>query len=411
MLLNNLDMAIAFTVVMLAVSLLVTILVQAISAVLALRGANLRWGLEELLRTVDPEFAKHEEQVKQIVTEVLQHPLISDSAISSQKWLDRVPLVSRYTSRLKLAKAVRIQELIGIFEMLGDPQPVASGAAATPKQRLAAIAAAGRAKLESPLVFAKNDLRSWFDTTMDRASQRFILHTRVWTVLFSIAIAFALHLDTFRLFSTFASNADVRAQVAGASDALQKIADRSLEPGAAGPSAGGPSPPARTPGARAVDLPALYRDAVARTPGIKADTVPGLFPDRPSAVEWLRTTYASQGRSAPEIETAIAGFNAAVDAGLPSDLDRLSDQALTVRGIMKTTGFQLVPDPYHSWDFSPWWPRSIRTVRPANLHFWGILFSAGFLGLGAPFWYNALKSLSALKPIVANKAEKDRGGR
>src|SRR5262245_38199277 len=148
MVLNNLDMAIAFAVVMLAVSLLVMILVQAIASVLALRGANLRWGIEELLRTVDPEFAKHQEQVKQIATEVLQHPLISDSALSTQEWLDRVPLVSRYTSRLKLAKAVRIQELIGILEILADPQPAAPGATATPKQRLTAIVAAARAKLD-----------------------------------------------------------------------------------------------------------------------------------------------------------------------------------------------------------------------------------------------------------------------
>jgi hypothetical protein len=42
-------------------------------------------------------------------------------------------------------------------------------------------------------------------------------------------------------------------------------------------------------------------------------------------------------------------------------------------------------------------------MHPTNLHFWGILFSAGLLSLGAPFWYNALKSLSALKPVVANK--------
>jgi hypothetical protein len=52
--------------------------------------------------------------------------------------------------------------------------------------------------------------------------------------------------------------------------------------------------------------------------------------------------------------------------------------------------------------------RNIVFVRPSNLHFWGILFSAGLLSLGAPFWYNALKTLSALKPTVANKEDQER---
>ena len=107
-----------------------------------------------------------------------------------------------------------------------------------------------------------------------------------------------------------------------------------------------------------------------------------------------------------------------------SELRRLSDEALTMRGLLTGTGFQLVPDPYHSWDVSPWWPtpvwaglsfatarnliRNVFSVRPANLHFWGILFSAGLLSLGAPFWYNALKTLSALKPTVANKEDQER---
>jgi len=52
--------------------------------------------------------------------------------------------------------------------------------------------------------------------------------------------------------------------------------------------------------------------------------------------------------------------------------------------------------------------RAALLTRPANLHFWGILFSAGLLSLGAPFWYNALKGLSALKPIVADREQQER---
>ena len=438
--LNHLDMAIAFVVVMLAVSLLVTIAVQAVSAVLALRGANLQWGIERLLLTADPDL---KDDAARVAETVLRHPLISDSSISSQAWLEKIPLVRQYTIRLTRAKAIRVQELVGLLDVLSDPAalPTAARAAAP---RLATIVATARGRLDpqvqsvinqasavmaqlqsAPAVapagpglaaapatlqidglldlvpatpainLARNDIRGWFDTVMDRVSQRFVLHARIWTVAFSIVIAFALHLDSFRLLSTFASNPDVRAQVAGASEALQRAADRTLQAAAA-------QPP------HSADLLAVYRNAVLAAPGIMADSVPGLFTDRPSAIGWLRGALAAQGQPPAEIDAAVMTFDAAVDAGLGTDLDRLADQALTVSGIMKATGFQLVPDPYHSWDISPWWPAPPFSGRPANLHFWGILFSAGLLSLGAPFWYNALKSLSALKPVVATRAEQER---
>ncbi len=33
---------------------------------------------------------------------------------------------------------------------------------------------------------------------------------------------------------------------------------------------------------------------------------------------------------------------------------------------------------------------------------------AAFLSLGAPFWFKALKTMSALRPILAEKEEKER---
>ncbi len=35
--------------------------------------------------------------------------------------------------------------------------------------------------------------------------------------------------------------------------------------------------------------------------------------------------------------------------------------------------------------------------------FWGIFATAIFLSLGAPFWFNLLKNLSNLRPILASK--------
>ena len=38
---------------------------------------------------------------------------------------------------------------------------------------------------------------------------------------------------------------------------------------------------------------------------------------------------------------------------------------------------------------------------------WPQRFSAALLSLGAPFWFNMLKTFSNLRPIVANKEQKD----
>jgi hypothetical protein len=43
-----------------------------------------------------------------------------------------------------------------------------------------------------------------------------------------------------------------------------------------------------------------------------------------------------------------------------------------------------------------------------NSHFFGVLFSAMLLSLGAPFWFNVLRQAASLRPIVANLAHDER---
>jgi len=39
-----------------------------------------------------------------------------------------------------------------------------------------------------------------------------------------------------------------------------------------------------------------------------------------------------------------------------------------------------------------------------------VLMSALLLGLGAPFWFNLLKQLTNLRPLIAGKVEKEEKG-
>jgi hypothetical protein len=460
MTLEHLDMAIAFAVVMLVVSILVTIFVQTASAVIGLRGTNLRWGVEQVLRVVYPELGDHAGRLAALV---LQHPVISDSSMTRFAWARQLPYIGRWITRLHYAKAIRVQELVGIMDVLAGstPAPADLAAATTDAERMAYIVAKARQTIHVAPVggaatgvlqqveladrlhaaveptLARDDLRSWFEATMDRVSQRFVTHMRLWTVAFSIVVAFALHLDTFRLLSQLAANPDARARLAGVSAAIERAAAETSTSQSAGGANAAVSPGVPASGATqnaAPPPPMLYQDVMKRDAGLQQidpASVPGFFPDRVTAAEWLRGALVGAGKAPNEIEAAVAGYETDVDRALAADgstreneIRRLSDQALTVRGILGGTGFQLVPDPYHSWDVSPWWPtpvwagvrfatvtnliRNVFSVRPANLHFWGILFSAGLLSLGAPFWFNALKTLSALKPAVANKEDKER---
>ena len=278
-------MAIAMTVVMLAISLLVTIFVQTMGSLLASRGRNLHRAVTALIETVDPQAADH---AAEIATRVLTQKLISDSAVpaawSGYRWL--LPW--------RLATAIRVEELTGMLDRLAapaSPDPVA--------KTIACVAA------------KREELVKWFDSAMDRASQRFVVHMRVITVIMSIVVAFAMHLDTFHLWSQLSIDPALRTSLIDKSKTVQDEATQALQP----------QPPAQE------------RDAAMK----KAFTIVG------------------------ELE--------------------------------------LIPNPYHSIDFLPW------QNHWQNLHLWGILFSAGLLSLGAPFWFNALKTLTALRPVVAKKLD------
>jgi hypothetical protein len=57
-----------------------------------------------------------------------------------------------------------------------------------------------------------------------------------------------------------------------------------------------------------------------------------------------------------------------------------------------TLAFFEVPDPWYKWESG---------------EIFGILMMAGFLSLGAPFWYNTVKNLVNLRSQVAQSQEQD----
>jgi hypothetical protein len=398
--LDHLDTIISFVAILAGASLLVTTLTQTGASLLSLRGVNLRWAVETLIKHADPELKDH---AREISDRVLQHGLLSDSAVSGGD--------SPLTGRSRLATVVRKDELIDILHSFAHaPVPVSPAGAppAPPAPEWATALKKSLTGAEYPAVAAvisvapdiagalplggaaartvvteavtagnavTDKIDRWFDSVMDRASQRFALHTRILTVVFSLLLVVGLHLDTFRLIPQLSADSELRSRVLAGADALTRKADDIL--------------------ATSTNTPATaYTDAMvtliaAHPVELKGLDAPAGFKDDAGAKEWLNRELATAHVANPD--TWVARYDELVpQAALRSS----ANQFYGVLG--DNLRFRLVPDPYPP--FSSYW-------TPNWMHLAGTLATAALLSLGAPFWFNTLKDLCNLRPVLAKKQE------
>lgn len=417
---------------MLGASLLITIFTQAMSTLFAHRGSNLRWGLKTLLQTIDPGLGRQADQLAQAI---LTEPILSDSIFSRFK---NVFLIGWLTRRWRLASALRVEELLRIVPKIAQnrvvlppiqPASAGSGGDAPPNHppqpppTAAAQAAAQLFQTADPvatqalqhlfnelqeLMPAQTDqaralihemsnqaqasaaavaqeVESWFNSAMDRVSQRFVMQMRIWTIVFSIILSFATHLDSFRLFTQLSSDAEMREKLVSSADTMSKQAASILPTGSAG-------------NASVSIVPGIYsskiRELVSQQPALaSALGSPPSFNSREEGAAWIE----EQLKDDTSAKQVVAQYEQLIDNGLKDNADKLLDQSKSVKNILGNAGYQLIPSPYPR----PWY-------RFTSREFWGTLASAGFLSLGAPFWFNALKTLSSLRPVVATKEQNEK---
>jgi hypothetical protein len=408
--LEKLDTLIAFAVVMLGVSLIITILTQIVSTALGLRGSNLLWGVETLLTELGPGLTGAGLPPRTLAKQILQHQLISDSTFSraSGMWLigpligllSRLPGTGWLIDRWRLATAIRPEELVRMLERTKS-QLAAGHAAIAQLDNLLNPAAE---ELKRKLVLLNNTvlpagapvaytvqfdqvarhltdnaqqsigkLENWFTSTMDRVSQRFVLQIRLWTILFAFILAFGLHFDGFNLFNQLSTNPDTRAALVNLRDGMLSEAKLILPP------SGGAAAATEVPVSADVLKEALDR--------MKKD-----YPAIPAALQIPAGTTTVQ-----DAETSLNGAPGIVAGAYRKYvITVLRDHADKINKDLAKAGIQLIPSPY-----------------PGPLHFsgtrnvLGILLAAAFLSLGAPFWYNALKNVSNLRTVVATKEQQE----
>jgi hypothetical protein len=350
--LQYLDMAIAFAAVMLGVSVLVTALTQVVNAIFAMRGRSLLWGLETLLTYVDPNFKEH---ARKIIEKILRHSLLSHTGG-------------------RRATAIRREEFIALLEDTLSEQSFAgaSRAVETQRQSLSENNPAGLPfRFKAPEEYLKK-LETWFDRVMNRVSERFALRSRWVSVSFAALLAFAFHLDSIALLEKFSTAVELRTSLVQSADVLLGHADQALALSSS-----------------------AYTETIVR---LKANNeaaqrlgTPPEFFTPAAARDWIRTQIGDSLQAAP----LIRAYNKILDAVLREKIGHWVDVADSIRSDLDEARFQLIPKPYPGLKYQP------REIL-------GIVLSSILLSLGAPFWYNLLKTLSSLRPRVAQIIQREK---
>lgn len=442
--LDSLDTVLAFSVIMLVVSMLITIAVQMLAAALNLRGINLARGLTHTFNTILPGF---EDEAKGFASRILSGRLLSDSGARRLFWKRRATaarpdeifdaLYRIATGRRDLpelqANARRLLVGLGVNEQfLNDAQArvtAATGAvqvAASTVQQLhntamealaqlpepqrttiqAAItnvttqlstheaAAAQQAERTAEIVSdavkkACKQFQYWFDVSQERAQQWFTSHTRWLTMGFAVIFAFWLQLDTVEIFKLVSSNRAVRDSLVAQAGIVTKQAEKIL-----------------------VDSPTVlqqafeaWRNALQDANAKKAVEGEGAAPapadTRGSWRQKVKTTLEAAG--VQEIDSLLADLDKTIDKTAQENLEASAKQFSEVKLDLDKTGFALFP-PDGKGRWGKLWSDGFWQ------HWWGMVFSAALLSLGAPFWFNVLKSMASLRSKVAENISTEKKG-
>ena len=282
-----------------------------------------------------------------------------------------------------------------------------------------ATATGGLTSASAPPEPRLEGLRTWFGPMMDRASQRFAAQARVITVVLACVFVFGWHFDAIRLLQSMSQGGELRAQLAATAVGIDKQVEQlprskqgghtvvpevyrqamvsALRSASAESSENNEGSEARPSAKRKSRSKEREKTASAVVPsedpvtaGAKSkamhelETVPG-FASREDAESWLRTTLDGN----PASERLAAAYQQEVNAELASDSDRLMDESASLKSELARSQFKLFQD-----DRGP-----SRTP--------GLLVTIALLSLGAAFWYNSLRNLASLRPLLARKQDRD----
>jgi hypothetical protein len=128
----------------------------------------------------------------------------------------------------------------------------------------------------------------------------------------------------------------------------------------------------------------MYTDAVTKAVAdskATPDTTPSGIESESAAHTWIAAHVADSAQQS----AALAAFDKAV-------MDQRVEDAAAVRTILTKASFDV-----RQFGWKP--------DQPSGPQIPGVLLTAALLSLGAPFWFNMLKQLTNLRPILANSQD------
>ena len=394
--LKTIDVLIGLIVILLALSMAVTVITQALTTIVNSRGRHLRRGLADLLSLLDPDLT--ETIGRHVATRILTHPLVSGSSVPfvGTARLGNVIHREEFTklliglatddallradARAGLTTDAR-EVLKAVLKKQGVDNPQATLQnirtlsleleRSTPQ--LSNMARQNAAILRAAPSDLVSKINSWFDQTMDRTSQRFTASTRAITFAGAFIVSFGLQVDTPLVVNRLAADDKLREAF------VQEAMSMSKTP----PSNAVTSP---TPGS----LPSSGRPLTSDADAAKAD-------------ETEQPAGTSTPQSSTDTQPAQQKTDGQLTGAQKTEQQIAEEQAREARryreflanyGIIKLPSAADWKDGYSS---------------AAGLL--GMLLTALLLSLGAPFWYNALGQLLQLRSALAVKEDVQRASR
>ena len=418
--LRYLDVIIAFSVIMLGLSLVITILNQMISAFLSYRGSNLRWGIQTMLSTLNEGVLGP--QAKAIANRILTEPIVSDSIFARFGDVD-LPLLGTLLNRWKLASAIGADTLVrtltrvsgemragnptvaqAIDALLAAPDEVAQRKLAQVEETVNTILSRTTygvqvndllKELGNTAQQSVGKVEAWFNVAIGRVSQRFTMQMRIWTVIFSILLAFGVHLDTFDLINQLLANPTTVQNLVNQGGAMLTEAEVVL--GNQTAEGSGTTGPTISPEVLSDQMKELLKEVKPEETKQAPGTIPS-FRTLADAEKWLSDNLKDDVKAQRKQEL-IGKYKGMV-------LTALGRKIGDINRTLKETGIQLVPE--HAKITGPVEFAKFLFDFKSKRNFWGILLTAGWLALGAPFWYNALKNLVNLRPMMAQRQDQQK---
>jgi hypothetical protein len=406
--LNTLDTVIAFAVIMTVLSLLITLVVQMVSATLSLRGKNLANALALTFQTIDPSIGKY---AHSLAAQILRDPIFSDSVwqhktrrsldenaqkfIAAQRKLrdanmrrpddpNRADAINKATAELKaataavtipkvtpnrekpwgfwtppwggameIATAIRPGEIYRVLQEIRDMSPEEAQVLNIPKELVekARGLVAALHRLDLPAIESRVKLK-------DIAAAAKIFAPEQQKAV----------LDALGNFGATVERATTQAY-----DRFQRWFGS------------------------AQDRAEQWFQIHVRMVTIVAAILVSVF------LQLDTVEIYDKLRHEPKlVEALVKTAPGTLEQGAPvqgqpdADAQKKAFADLTAR--IDSTGFELLPS---GW-FARWPTEKLWWFN----HLFGLALSAGLLTLGAPFWFNLLKNLTSLRPALASLVEK-----